>query len=247
MEMTPPAPWPLPDLLPLPLDPLTLGSVLVVAPHPDDESLGCGGTVARLRQADVPVHVLMVSDGTMSHPHSPTYPAARLRAVREAETIEALRRLGVSAEDVTFLRQPDARVATPEQPEFDNVVALIVDVLARVRPGAVLLPWRRDPHRDHRAVWQLTDAALTQLPDRPRRLEYMVWLWERADPADWPRPGEVRAWQVDIGSVLAVKKEAIAAHQSQVTRLIDDDPTGFYLSPALLRHFDRSDEFYFEA
>jgi LmbE family N-acetylglucosaminyl deacetylase len=241
-----PDPRPVPNLTPAWLDPLTLGPTLVVAPHPDDESLGCGGTIARLRQAGVPVSVLTVSDGTQSHPNSVSYPADRLRQTREAEMIEALAVLGVGVDAVTFLRQPDARVPTPEQPDFERVVCEVVSLLKKIDPTTVLLPWRRDPHRDHRATWQILNAALSRVKKPPRRLEYIVWLWERADPADWPQPNEALCWRVDIGPVLDVKKRAIAAHRSQVTRLIDDDPTGFWLSPALLTHFDRPDEFYFE-
>jgi LmbE family N-acetylglucosaminyl deacetylase len=229
-----------------PIDPLTFGPTLVVAPHPDDESLGCGGTIARLRQAGVPVFALMVSDGSASHPNSASYPAQRLRDVREAEALNALALLGVSAEAITFMRQPDSKVVMPGEVDFEDAVAVVTEVLAHAKPATVLVPWQRDPHRDHRATWQIMNATLDRLPERPRRLAYFVWLWELAQPADWPQPGEVQTWRVDIGPVLDLKKRAIAAHISQVTRLIADDPTGFYLSPDLLRHFDRPDEFYFE-
>lgn len=123
-----------------------LGVTLVVAPHPDDESLGCGGTISRLRQLGCPVHVVFVSDGSMSHPNSPTYPADRLRALREAEAREAVEILGIAPEQVTFLRLPDSRVPGPSQPEFSGAVTSMVQVLTRVKPTTVLVPWRRDPH-----------------------------------------------------------------------------------------------------
>ncbi len=93
--------------VPAPIDARSLGRTLVLAPHPDDESLGCGGTLALLRRAGFTVHVVFITDGTQSHPHSPSYPAERLRDLREAEALEALRELGVSATDTTFLRLPD--------------------------------------------------------------------------------------------------------------------------------------------
>ena len=78
---------PLANLTALPLlSPGTVagwGPTLVVAPHQDDESLGCGGAIALLAQAGVPVRVLFVSDGTKSHVGSPSYPPERLRATRE--------------------------------------------------------------------------------------------------------------------------------------------------------------------
>lgn len=224
-----------------------LGATLVLAPHPDDESLGCGGTIIRLRQLGLPVHVLFVSDGTMSHPNSPTYPAERLRAVREAEARDALSRLGVDSDACTFMRLPDTAVPLPNQPGFGAAVATLTDVIEQVRPATVLVPWERDPHRDHRATWQLLHAVRTQPPARSFRvLEYLIWLWELGRPDDMPRPDERRVWQVPIDTVIEQRNHAIAAHVSQVTRLIGDDPTAFYLSPELLAHFNRPFELFLE-
>jgi LmbE family N-acetylglucosaminyl deacetylase len=111
----------------------------------------------------------------------------------------------------------------------------------------VLVPWRRDPHPDHRASWQLLTEAITQLDCPPRLLEYLIWLWELGNEADMPRVGEMTGWRVDIGRVMAHRDRAIAAHRSQVTRLIDDDPTAFYLSPELLTHFAQPRELFLEA
>ncbi len=224
-----------------------LGSTVVLAPHPDDESLGCGGTIIRLRQLGIPVHVIFVSDGTMSHPNSPAYPAERLRALREAEASEALNRLGVETDACTFMRLPDTAVPTPDQPGFADAVATLTGLIGKIKPATVLIPWERDPHRDHRATWQLLQAVRTQDRQTPFRvLEYLIWLWELGRPDDMPRPDERRVWQVPIDTVIDQRDDAIAAHISQVTRLIDDDPTAFYLSPELLTHFERPYELFLE-
>lgn len=224
-----------------------LGPALVVAPHPDDESLGCGGTIARLRQRGQVVHVVFVSDGTMSHPNSPGYPANRLRQLRESEALEALRLLAVSAEQATFMRLKDRQVPTPGSPGFADAVALVQTILTQVGPATVFVPWRRDPHPDHRASWQILNSAIMSQQNPPRVLEYPIWLWELGQQPDMPTPGEVRVWRVPTMSVRKQRNEAIAAHRSQVTRLIDDDPTAFYLSPELLRYFDKPDELFLEA
>lgn len=231
---------------PLPLDALTLGHTLVLAPHPDDESLGCGGTLALLRQAGYAVHVVFVSDGTQSHPNSPTYPADRLRDLREAEARAALRELDIPEGESTFLRLPDRRVPTREAAGFADASTQIARIIDRFEPQTVLVPYERDPHPDHRATYQLLEGALATRHDRPRVLEYLIWLWELGRPEDLPQPGERTVLKIDIEPVVAQKKRAIDAHQSQVTRLIDDDPTAFYLSPDLLSHFDTPYELYVE-
>ena len=233
---------------PVPLDVHSLGPTLVLAPHPDDESLGCGGTLALLRKAGHPVHVVFVSDGTLSHPNSPTYPAERLRDLREKEAREALRELQISAKEVTFMRLRDRHVPMPGDAGFGKAVDALLTVIQRFTPSTVLVPYERDPHPDHRATYALLQAALDTLErnKQPRVLEYLIWLWELGRPDDLPKPGERVVLQVDIDAVSDQKKRAINAHQSQVTRLIDDDPTAFYLSPELLSHFDTSYELFVE-
>lgn len=223
-----------------------IGSIAVIAPHPDDESLGCGGLIALLRQAGYGVNVLFTSDGSMSHPNSKQYPAERLRQLREAEALEALRVLDVSADAVTFMRQKDTQVAMPDSAGYAEAVDFMANWLTQKRPQTVLIPWRRDPHRDHRASWHQLQGALKGLPQPPRVLEYPIWLWELGNEEAQPRPGEVKVWRFGIEPVMELKQRAIAAHQSQVTQLIDDDPEGFWLRPHLLTYFEIPEEVYLE-
>lgn len=222
------------------------GPTLVVAPHPDDEALGCGGAIALLRRAGVPVQVVVVSDGGMSHPRSKRYPRAALRALRESESVAGLAALGVDASAVSFLRLPDGAVPAAGDVGFDEAAARCRTAFAAIAaaPETVLAPWRRDPHRDHRAAWDLVVAAVAGAR-RPRLLEYPVWLWERGEPRDAPLEGEARAWRLDIEAVLQLKSAAIAAHRSQTTGLVDG-PDGFRLGSAMLARFGRPWELYLE-
>ena len=229
-----------------PLDVNDIGPVLVMAPHPDDESLGCGGTIVKLQQLGYPAHVLFVSDGTMSHPHSASYPAPRLRDLRESEARNALHVLGMDADACTFMRLPDRRVPTADEPGFTDAVAGVTELLNRLKPATLLMPWQRDPHPDHRACWQIGWQAAQEATSQPRILEYLIWLWELGTPDDLPQPDTTKIWRVDIADVIRQRDQAIAAHRSQVTRLIDDDPTAFYLSPELLTHFAPPRELFVE-
>ena len=227
----------------------TLGPTVVVVPHPDDEALGCGGLLALLRAAGVPVAAALVSDGTQSHPHSQDFSATARRELRYAEFRHALAVLSVDEADpnVLYLGLPDSQVPTPGQPGFAEASERLARFLADKQAATVLVPWRRDPHPDHRATSQLVAAALAQLPHAPRRLEYVVWAWERAAPEDLPQPGEGTGFRLDIGAVLARKQQAIAAHRSQLAPgIITDDPSGFLLWPDMLAHFAQPTESFIE-
>lgn len=240
-----------PALESLPLRPSTnvqsWGPTIVVAPHPDDESIGCGGAIRLLRDADIPVRVIFVSDGSGSHPNSRRYPPERLRSLREREALAALAELGVPAADARFLGLPDRFVPTADDAGFAGAVALMIAALsAPWLPATILVPWRRDPHGDHRASWQIVVAAIRRLPQSPRIIEYPVWIWDLGDADDFPTPDEMDAWQLDITSVIEQKLAAIAAHRSQTTSLIDDDPDGFMLPAEMLRRAALPREIYMD-
>ncbi len=223
-----------------------LGSTLIVAPHPDDETLGCGGAIALLQSFGNPVQVLVMSDGTASHPNSFKYPEQKLRSLRQQETLSALRSLGVELSAVAFLGLKDGAVPTPEQTGFEQAVACCRTYLSRFKPATIILPWRRDPHADHRASWRIIQKAMNDLPISPRILEYPIWSWEQAETDDIPAPQAVKAWRLNISTVLSQKQNAIAYYRSQTTDLIDDDPDGFRLTPEVLAHFSRHWEVYLE-
>lgn len=221
------------------------GPTLVIAPHPDDETLGCGGAVALLRSRGVPVWVLVLSDGAASHPNSRKFPRRRLTRVRLTESLTALDGLGVLPPSVFFFNLPDGDLPLPGDSRFGPTLERCAAVLERTRPRTVLAPWRRDPHADHRAAWQLAAAAVRGRG--ARLLEYPVWLWDLAAQADRPRRGEARALRLDITPVLSLKRRAISAYRSQLTGLISDDPTGFRMSTETRAHFEQPWEVYFDA
>ncbi|GAA4032575.1 PIG-L family deacetylase [Hymenobacter glaciei] len=228
----------------------SLGSTVAIAPHPDDEALGCGGLLALLHQAGQPTAAVLVSDGSMSHPNSKTFSAAARRAVREGEFRHALTVLGADTTEPLLLELPDSQVpGTAAEPGFATAVARLRAYLLQQQVATVLVPWRRDPHPDHRATAALVQAALAGLPQPPRCLEYVVWAWERATPEDLPTDADaVSGFRLDITSVLAQKQRAIAVHRSQVAPgVFVDDEAGFLLSMEVLAHFAVPYEVYFEA
>lgn len=220
--------------------------ILVVAPHPDDESLGCGGLMAAMADLRRRVHTVFVTDGGASHRNSPTWPRRRLAARREEEAAEALARLGLKDHPRTFLRLPDANMPNPASPEGGTALAAMRAVVADFLPDLALLPWRRDPHCDHRDAWRLATQALDREGLRPQRLEYAIWLDELGAEEDRPRPGEAERIVFDISAVLPRKRSAVAAHASQTTDLIPDDPEAFRLTEATIRRLAQREEAYWK-
>ena len=237
-----------PELIPLrslaELLPASTAAVAVVAPHPDDETLGCGGMIAALCQQGVRVNVLVVSDGTQSHPKSRKFPAPALQALREQETLAAVHLLGLASQKVVFLRLPDGAVPAEGHPDFAATAGRCDKILTAWSPQAVFAPWRADPHPDHRATLQLVQAAMPT-SSAPRLLEYPIWDWDESQRGDYPTMTH-KGWRLDISDTVALKQQAISAYRSQTTDLIDDDPAGFQLNPEMLSYFNRSWELFFE-
>lgn len=204
------------------------GPVWVAAPHPDDEALGCGGLIAALTDAGRDVWALLLSDGGGSHPTSRTYPRGRLVEARLAEWRAGLAELGVPPARTRALGLPDGEL----QDYSDAVVRGAATAFREGPPGTLLLPWARDPHPDHRAVWDPLRAAAREFPG-VRLLAYTVWLDERGEPGDRPQPGETRPLTLDVAPWLERKRRAILAHRTQLG-LIPDDPHGFTLPESLI-------------
>lgn len=212
--------------------PMPDGPLLVVAPHPDDETLGCGGLIALASRRGLLVHTVFVTDGGASHPGSAAWSRQGLAERREREAAEALRRLGAGAQPRTFLRLKDADMPARGSPAHARAAAALAAILGDLSPGLALLPWRRDPHRDHRDTWRLAMDAIAASGQSPEILEYAIWLDELGRPGDRPREGEMEMVRVDVSAGLDAKRHALEAHESQLGRLITDDPAGFVLGPA---------------
>ncbi|MBW4093464.1 MAG: PIG-L family deacetylase [Proteobacteria bacterium] len=211
------------------------GPLLVLAPHPDDESLGCGGTIAAATAHGIAVHLAVLTDGTGSHRGSRCYPPARLKALRAAETRAAAAALGLAPAQVTFLEAIDSQAPT-EGAAFDALVRRLAGLIDRLHARCVLTTWRHDPHCDHEAA-ALLGAAAAQATGA-RLLTTPVWGWTLPDAMLLPGPIPA-AVRLDIAAHLPAKRRAIAAHVSQTTGLIDDAPDGFRLDPRFLALFAR--------
>jgi LmbE family N-acetylglucosaminyl deacetylase len=150
-------------VLPAPLPLAEARRVLVFAPHPDDESIGCGGLVARLVQLGVPVRVVLVTDGSGA---GGLPPGSDL--LRQDEFRAALQVLGVS--DHGMLGFPDGELAATS-PLFEAVAGEV----QAYAPNWLVGPTLADPHRDHRCVAQAVQRAAVGCASVHAVLEYEIW------------------------------------------------------------------------
>ncbi len=216
------------------------GDVLVLAPHPDDESLAMGGAIAAARQAGRTVHVAVVTDGALSHPNSPSHPGPILAALRRAEVTEAVALLTGGAAAPVWLGYPDQGAPDCEA-AFEEAAAVLAPLLPKVT--AIWTTWNGDPHPDHQRVWRLARWLARRQGD-VRLFGCPVWGRVQEPVCGAGRAGLLR---FPTGPYRDLKARAVAAHASQMTALIDDDPDGFRMPPDLAAHFVTSDEIFIPA
>jgi len=173
------------------------GRVLVVAPHPDDELIGPGGTLLLHRDAGDPIAVVVLTDGGGGTSGGD---AAAYRATRESETREASRRLG--AELVEFLGFPDGTRARAE--DLPVVVGRLREVFERFGPEVVYAPHPGEVHADHHVASLAVSHALVGAPGSIRAFGYEIWTALTA------------RWVVDVSAVMPEKLAIARCYRSQL-------------------------------
>ena len=235
-------------LPPLSLDPLR--RLIVVAAHPDDETLGCGGLLQRAAALDVPIIVVVLSDGEASHPGSATQTPAQLAVRRRLEVTDAVSRLAPAA-SVHLIGLPDGNLAA----ELPAATAAIAECITASGPGTWLLsPWRYDGHPDHTAAGDAAQAAAHGTG--ARLIEYPIWAWHWSSPASdvwagvwpgvWPQGATLSVLALSAEEQVA-KSQAVAVHTSQVLPLSREPGDEAVLQPDFVAHFARDFETFIES
>ena len=213
--------------------------LLLLAPHPDDESLGCGLLLAERWARGLPTHVACLTDGGASHPASRLWPRDRLAALRRDELARAVRRLGGDPDrDLSWLGFPDAashRVHGPGQ----DLGRAVGTVAGRIGAGILLAPAPEDPHCDHEAGARAAARVAAGRPDL-RLWHYPVWSRWTA----WEAGAELQGPHLDLPARRGAKRAAIAAHRSQMGLVVTDDADGFRMPPGFAARFAAAPELY---
>jgi len=192
---------------------------IIVAPHPDDEVLACGGLLQLLHAQGTHTILLAVTDGDASHPGSTLLTPADLGRHRPRETAAAMHALGV-APHILRAGIGDGQVRA----NLDQLHNLLVQLL---QPGDVVFTtFRQDGHPDHEASGLA--AALAVRACHATLVEMPVWSWHWATPGDHRLPWR-RARRLQLSDdILQRKQQAVGCFQTQLN---DDPSTG---QPAIL-------------
>ena len=216
------------------VDPTVHRHVVVVAAHPDDETLGASGCLQTLHRAGAEIRLVVATDGEAAYPGLGAAARRDLARQRRAELGSALRAQGLRDVPVEWLGLPDAGLADCEAALREALTPLLAAA------DAYFAPWTGDPHPDHRAAGL---AAAAAAPVTAHGWAYPIWMWAWSTPDDPAVPWD-RAYLLHLDHpTLAAKHAGIAAFRSQVGPGPDGSPP--VLEPAMLEHLDRPAELLF--
>ncbi|MEV8272323.1 bifunctional PIG-L family deacetylase/class I SAM-dependent methyltransferase [Microbacterium sp. NPDC077184] len=220
---------------------LDIDALLVIAAHPDDETLGVAGLLRTVAQRGIPIRVIIATDGENSHPESPTHTPADLATRRQTEVRDALAVVAPAA-TLRLLHLPDGTIGDHQDPLAaavrDELAALMRLTDAASHRILIVAPWTGDGHRDHRIVGALAERVATEVGATVRG--YPIWLWHWGTPADvpWDRVESV-ALDADAHDA---KRRALAVHDSQLRPLSGAPGDEAIVHARMREHFDRAHE-----
>lgn len=149
-------------------------SAIVFAPHPDDETLGCGGTIIKKKRAGAKIRIVFTTDGRHAQE---LIPEEKMKTIRESEAIAAARLLGLEDNEVIFLEFEDTKLRENEE----NAIGKVTEIIQQEQPTQVFIPYYKDILPDHILTNRIVLSALQACGKRSVVFEYPVWFWDH-----WP-------------------------------------------------------------
>lgn len=224
---------------------LSSSTIVIVAPHMDDEALACGGLIAKLPNKNR-VHIIYATDGMKSP--APIIPgrdeiSPDLGKIRMQESVQAMKLLGVPEQNLHFLCLPEAEL----QKHLTRLRKLIAEKIASIAPRYILVPFRYDRHPDHLAVNHVVAHDIQHAAELMEYFVYYRWrLMPKRDIRKYIKSQNI--YSLDISDVAATKRQALDCFTSQTTnyypwmtrpiltpRLLDQEcqnPEYFLFAPA---------------
>lgn len=195
---------------------LITGTIVIVAPHMDDEALACGGLIAKLPDKHR-IHIIYATDGMKSP--APIMAGDEitpdLGKVRMQESTEAMKMLGIPKQNLHFLCLPEAEL----RDNFSALQKSLGEALKQLAPQHIFVPFRYDRHLDHLAVNHVVVSAIEQGVIRSQLIEYFVYyrwrLLPKRDIRKYIRSQYL--FSLDISDVAQLKRGSLDCFASQTT------------------------------
>ena len=181
-------------------------NILIIAPHPDDEVLGCGGTIAKYSRQGDDVYLCIVTKA-----YSPEWPEDEIKERRE-EVLRVNEILGIRK--TYFLGFPTVKLDTISQKELNDSITQVIN---GVEPEVLYIPYNGDINKDHRLVF---DAALVAARPKSNSPIKKILAYETLSETGWGAPFMENAFTpniyVDISEALETKLKAMAAYKTEL-------------------------------
>lgn len=200
-------------------------SILIVAPHPDDETLGCGGTLAKRAKEGCKVAVVVLTDGCNLFRLSPlrieVHPTpAETSAMRKEETRRAVDILGGNREAIRFLDVEDASLTR----HVESVSETLAAIIREAAPDEVYVTSEHENHPDHVAGCAAVRSAMRKAHSRAALYRYIVSLRPGLSPSSVPGPSVA----IDVAGQLESKRRAVSQFASHLTLVAKGQTEPFF-------------------
>lgn len=150
---------------------LAVQTVLIVAPHPDDEAIGCGGMIQRLSSEGKNVHIAIMSNGEAAHRNCCNLESETIIWNRRELTKKAAGILGLSVDRIWYLDYPDSAIAWDH-----SATDRLEELLERIKPDTVFIPHLGEGWSDHLAAGKIVKRLLAGRPET-KIFSYCIWFW----------------------------------------------------------------------
>lgn len=226
-------------------------SIVIFAPHPDDETFACGGVIAKRLTEGYDVTVVFLTDGRNALRDLGVFSRPtplELKEIRRDEATRATKILGLSQDDLIFLDIEDGAVEKNEH----TVSRQITEILNEKSPREIYFPQEKEYNLDHRSTNRLVRKAVNQLKYNPVKRQYLIAWSYPFNILARIRPQYLRNLilyklhnfelvNVDISDFESVKKAAIKEYNSQLKIFAPNQPKTV-IGDSLLQQFLGSTE-----
>ena len=194
---------------------------LIVAPHEDDETLGCGGVIRMLRDKGEEVHVVFMTDGRYGSPLPEERGSKKLIETRKMEAIEALSVLGVDKDNIVFLDFEDGKL----KKHMKEAEEKLTNIVRELKPNRIYYTVPIDAHSDHEATGKIVERVIKRELGRREDFGRSFLIWKpRIKARDPSIPLKYikslffrrEIEEVDITNYLEIKREALMKYKSQI-------------------------------